>query len=69
MATNKDNSNRTCFMCINSNVCIMFKTTIETAKGISVNHDSNDTPGTFKDIFKAIANCCLHFKTVETQAR
>ncbi len=57
---------RTCYNCIHDNVC-RIRWQIDIATSDSMNINSDDTPGTKSDIFKATANACLLYKSILVQ--
>ena len=52
---------RTCFNCIYQKRCYTYKGVHDSTQ-YGMNIDSDDTPGTIRDIFEAVANACLDYK-------
>lgn len=55
-------TNRTCFNCKFSTVCYAFKELKETLKYLPSNIDGSDAPMNQKDVFLALAGCCLIYE-------
>lgn len=53
---------RTCFNCKLSTVCFAYKDLKETLKYLPSNIDSDDTPMNQRDVFIALAGCCLVYE-------
>lgn len=57
------NQDRTCFYCKNSDLCFAFKNIDREVKNSIriLNIDYGETPGTYQDIYKALAGACFKF--------
>ena len=54
---------RTCFECDHHIVCVVFKSIVGFPTNMKFNIDTNDAPGRWIDIFDAVGNACLEFKS------
>jgi hypothetical protein len=58
-----EENNRICFACIHMSVCSLANHLTGNNRTVRFNIDGDAAPGKYIDVFKAIANACLDFKT------
>ncbi len=61
---------RTCFNCTQFDMCFLRHRMNDATSGYKLNLDNanRDTPGTWMDLFKSLANCCRqYFELMEVE--
>jgi len=54
---------RSCFTCEQNKLCFVFNRVLTSLTGVTmINIDSEETPGQWGDIFKALGNACMEYK-------